>query len=254
MSDNYFTVKRFAKMIGTTERTLQYYDRKGVLKPTSYTEHGHRLYSHADIFKMQKILTLKYLGFSLKEIKEHLSENAANTIHETLQQQKKLLIEKWKQLDQVIHTISRVEKIIQHKEMNSDLLLSIIHAIQTESNQEEWLGKHLSKSVIEKVFMRHHSEEERITIEREVMAYLHQIQQFYNQGFPPQHAEVQRIIQQLIEFGNDLLEPELLKELEKLELKELGDDALYYFTIMSQELEEYINEAVDICKEKNSTV
>ena len=60
MSDDYFTVKRFAKMIGTTERTLQYDDRKGVLKPTSYTEHGYRLYSHADIFKMQKILTLKF--------------------------------------------------------------------------------------------------------------------------------------------------------------------------------------------------
>lgn len=67
MSNDYFPVKRFAKMIGTTERTLQYYDRKGgVLKPTNYTEHGHRLYSHADIFKMQKILTLKYWWFSLK--------------------------------------------------------------------------------------------------------------------------------------------------------------------------------------------
>lgn len=86
------------------------------------------------------------------------------------------------------------------------------------------------------------------------MAYLHQLQQFYNQGFSPQHAEVQRIIQQLVEFGNDILEPGLLEELEKLELEELEDEALYYFTIMSQELEEYIKEAVDICNEKNSTV
>ncbi|WP_353961243.1 MerR family transcriptional regulator [Paenibacillus sp. S-12] len=62
-----YTVKAFAKLTGVTERTLHFYDRKGLLAPSSYNEHGHRLYSKDDIPTMQKIITLKYLGSRCKK-------------------------------------------------------------------------------------------------------------------------------------------------------------------------------------------
>ncbi|API92583.1 hypothetical protein J32TS6_17760 [Virgibacillus pantothenticus] len=247
MGKEYFTVKQFANMIGTTERTLQYYDRKGVLKPTSYTEHGHRLYTHADIFKAQKIVTLKYLGFSLKEIIEHLSENAGKNMQETLEQQKKLLEEKREHLDHVIRTISRVEKITENNEIGSDLLLTIIHATTTERHTEAWLAKHLSPTAVEQIFMRHLSEEDRLAIEREAMTYIQQLQQFYHQGFLPHHVEVQRTIEQLMEYTVNMLGDELLEQIGELELE---GEALFHFSFMSLELEKFIGEAIDIYMEK----
>src|SRR6185312_9639604 len=50
-------------------RSLHYYDEIGLLKPTGRTEAGHRLYSEKDLLRLQQILTLKFLGFSLDVIK-----------------------------------------------------------------------------------------------------------------------------------------------------------------------------------------
>ena len=68
----YMTVGELAKTMKTTVRTLQYYDKEGLLKPSSESEGGRRLYKHNDIFKLHQIQSMKFLGFSLKEIKDRL--------------------------------------------------------------------------------------------------------------------------------------------------------------------------------------
>jgi len=50
-------------------RTLRYYDKVGLLLPSLHTEAGYRLYSDEDLLSLQQILVLKFLGFSLEEIK-----------------------------------------------------------------------------------------------------------------------------------------------------------------------------------------
>ena len=55
-----YPIGAFAKMTAITERTLRYYDRKGLLKPSSRNEQGHRYYTDKDLIQLQKILTLKY--------------------------------------------------------------------------------------------------------------------------------------------------------------------------------------------------
>jgi len=65
-----YLVREFADMAGVTVRTLQYYDRIGVLQPADKTDAQHRLYERKDLLKLQQIMTLKQLGFTLKEIKE----------------------------------------------------------------------------------------------------------------------------------------------------------------------------------------
>lgn len=74
MEKKTFTVGKFAKLTGVTERTLRYYDRRGLLKPSKYNKQGHRLYTENDLFKLQNILTLKYLDFSLEDIAEYLQK------------------------------------------------------------------------------------------------------------------------------------------------------------------------------------
>jgi MerR family transcriptional regulator, thiopeptide resistance regulator len=69
---NAFKVGELAQRTGLTIRTLHHYDEIGLLTPSQHTESGHRLYSAADIARLQQIVSLRQLGFSLEEIKDCL--------------------------------------------------------------------------------------------------------------------------------------------------------------------------------------
>ncbi len=64
------TVHEVSKLTGVSIRTLQYYDKIGLLKPAEYTESGYRLYDDAALEKLQQILLFRELEFPLKDIKE----------------------------------------------------------------------------------------------------------------------------------------------------------------------------------------
>jgi DNA-binding transcriptional MerR regulator len=68
----YMTVGEVAKKMNTTVRTLQYYDKEGVLSASSESEGGRRLYTDRDIIRLHQIQSMKYLGFSLDDIKTRL--------------------------------------------------------------------------------------------------------------------------------------------------------------------------------------
>jgi DNA-binding transcriptional MerR regulator len=61
-------VGELARRTGLTVRTLHHYDAIGLLKPSLHTEAGHRLYTAADIARLQQVLSLRQLGFSLEEV------------------------------------------------------------------------------------------------------------------------------------------------------------------------------------------
>ena len=64
-----YTTGEFAKRAKVTIRTIRYYDKKGILQPSFRNDAGYRMYTDQDFLKLQKVLSLKYLGFSLEEIK-----------------------------------------------------------------------------------------------------------------------------------------------------------------------------------------
>lgn len=68
----YMTVGQLAKKMDVTVRTIQYYDKRGILPPSSVSEGGRRLYTDKDFVKLHQIQSLKYLGFSLEQIKQVL--------------------------------------------------------------------------------------------------------------------------------------------------------------------------------------
>ena len=67
------TVHEVSKLTGVSIRTLQYYDKIGLLHPTEYTEAGYRLYDVAALETLQQILLFRELEFPLKEIKRIIS-------------------------------------------------------------------------------------------------------------------------------------------------------------------------------------
>src|SRR5262249_25996475 len=65
-------VGELAKRTGLTIRTLHHYDEIGLLKPSLHTAAGHRLYTAADVARLQQVLSLRQLGFSLEQVRDCL--------------------------------------------------------------------------------------------------------------------------------------------------------------------------------------
>ena len=67
------TVHEVSRLAGVSIRTLQYYDRIGLLHPTGYTDAGYRLYDDTDLERLQHILLFRELEFPLKDIRDILN-------------------------------------------------------------------------------------------------------------------------------------------------------------------------------------
>ena len=68
-------VGELARRTRLTIRTLHHYDEIGLLRPSLHTESGHRLYTAGDVARLQQVLSLRQLGFSLEEIRDCLDRD-----------------------------------------------------------------------------------------------------------------------------------------------------------------------------------
>lgn len=107
MNNQYYTAGEIARIAGISLRTIRYYDAKGLLPPVSHSDTGYRYYDKGSLALLQRIMMLKYLGFSLEQIQQLIAAQEANALDQEaiLAQQKRLLLEKQKQLERLISTI-----------------------------------------------------------------------------------------------------------------------------------------------------
>ena len=96
------TVNEVSKLAGVSIRTLQYYDKIGLLHPTGYTDAGYRLYDDTDLERLQHILLFRELEFSLKDIKVIISSPDFNR-NRALEQQIELLKLKKEHIENLIN-------------------------------------------------------------------------------------------------------------------------------------------------------
>lgn len=101
-----YKVNEVAKMSGTSVRTLHYYDQINLLKPTTVTPAGYRLYSDDDLERLQQILFFKEIGFSLQDIKRILDSPGFDR-KKALLAHKELLLQKKARLETVIQTVEK---------------------------------------------------------------------------------------------------------------------------------------------------
>ncbi len=107
----------FAKTVGLTKRALRYYNEQDILKPAYINEAGYKFYTEDNLFEAQRILSLKFLMFSLDEIKE--IQKSHSDIKESLKMQKSILKEKYDQIQAIMKTIDDMENaIIQSSEID----------------------------------------------------------------------------------------------------------------------------------------
>ena len=95
------TVNEVSKLTGVSIRTLQYYDKIGLLHPAEYTEAGYRLYDDAALETLQQILLFRELEFPLRDIKK-IVESPDFDRSKALEQQIELLTLKKEHLENLI--------------------------------------------------------------------------------------------------------------------------------------------------------
>lgn len=116
--DKKYLIGEVAKMTGSTVKTIRYYDEIGLLKPTEYTEGGHRLYSVDDIWRLELINTLRYLDFGIDEIHQLIAGEL--TVEKALAWQ----IES---LETQANTLANMISILRQAEAHGDDSLHYIH-------------------------------------------------------------------------------------------------------------------------------
>jgi DNA-binding transcriptional MerR regulator len=146
----YYTTSQFAQRAAVTARTLRFYDKVGLLSPSEYTEAGYRLYSDEDLWSLQQILALKFLGLSLEEIKFCLQTDPER-LQETLATQKAMMHEKRNQLDAVLQAIERVEVLLRNGQGDWKSLIDVIQVMQHMEQNKEWVNKYLTQEQQQKM-------------------------------------------------------------------------------------------------------
>lgn len=114
-------INEVAKLTGITVRTLHYYDEIGLLKPSVVTEVGYRIYEKEDLEVLQQILFFRELDFSLKDIKDIMT-NLNYDKNEALKRHKEMLLEKKKHLENLIDLVEKTmkgEKNMSFKEFDT---------------------------------------------------------------------------------------------------------------------------------------
>jgi len=136
-----FRVKEFADLAGVTVRTLQYYDRLGLLKPAGYRNGNHRVYQSDDLLRLQQILTFKYLGYGLDQIRQLLQSPEYDVV-EALKCQRSAIDERIGKLQQVVKSIDRATEALSKMD-TADLDWKIVReavAGIVASERFEWIG------------------------------------------------------------------------------------------------------------------
>src|SRR5215831_4897754 len=139
-----FKAREFARLTGVTVRALHHYDRLGLLKPSRYSHAGYRLYRESDVARLEQIVALKFIGFSLGEIKNILKGESAD-LAVALRRQREAIEEKRGRLTQAIRAIQRAESVIATSDRtNWELFSKIIEVINMQTNMD-WTRKYYSE-------------------------------------------------------------------------------------------------------------
>ena len=148
----FMTVGEVAKKMGVTVRTLQYYDKEGLLSPSAESDGGRRLYTDKDLVMLNQIISLKSLGFSLDDIKGRLfpletPEEVANALTE----QADYIRKKIEQLKASLSAIEQLKtEVLQIQTVNFKKYADIIVNLQMK-NDSYSLIKHFDDDTLDHI-------------------------------------------------------------------------------------------------------
>ena len=134
----YYSSGEFARMADVSVRTIRFYDKQNILKPSLVTESGARFYTDSDLARLQQILLLKYLGFSLDDIREMTIDDADyHFMLNSLKLQLKLVQDRIEQMQLVEKAIQDTTEAIRSRHViDWNQMLDLIHLTGMEKSMK----------------------------------------------------------------------------------------------------------------------
>ncbi len=133
-----YTAGELAKKLGVSARTVRFYDEKELLQPSDYSEAGYRLYNEDSVVRLQKILMLKYMDFSLEQIAEMMSDDCCD-IQKSLKEQETLLLDKREHITRLIEAIRKTKDSGEE-----EFWPNLRHVIELTRDREEVIEQYKS--------------------------------------------------------------------------------------------------------------
>ncbi|WP_102272153.1 MerR family transcriptional regulator [Cytobacillus massiliigabonensis] len=241
-----FTISEFGRRARITVRTLRFYEEIELLIPTQQNSAGHRLYGLAELAKLQLIQSLKFLGYSLQEIKSLIGNDtpAFAQLEKSLPLQHKLLTEKRDELNRAIEALERVQFIMREgKPISWTVLISLLFQMEHEQDQREWAKEYLSDEIANQFFSL--PKELRQQMDMEMLDWLATVKNLMKEGVSPQSPEAFDVLVKLTELATKHVDnkEDLAEQLEKAqELMEAEEINFQFPTILTLEEETFLKE------------
>lgn len=131
-----YSIGQVARIAGITVRTLHHYDDIGLLVPSGRTPAGYRTYDHADLERLQRVLTYRELELSLDAIADLLDGDTDPIDH--LKRQHTLITERIERLRRLLQTLERTMNA-HHSGVNltADEMLEVFGDFDPEEHAQE---------------------------------------------------------------------------------------------------------------------
>ena len=202
----FMTVGEAAKKLGVTVRTLQYYDKEGLLSPSAASEGGRRLYTDKDLVMLHQIISLKSLGFSLDDIKHRLiSLETPTDVATALTEQADSIREKIEQLTASLTAIEQLKaEVLQMQTVNFKKYADIIVNLQMK-NEYYFLIKKFDDDMLDHIRRQFDQDNGSDFIDR-FNRLSDEIIELQKAGVSPASEKCQRIVEEywglIMEFTN----------------------------------------------------
>lgn len=201
-----YSIKEFAKLNGVTVRTLQFYDRLGILKANYVNEKHYRFYTIDSIGILKQILVLKEIGLSLREMKDVIGNQ--DKFRKVVEERKENIVEKIRLLNL---TLNDLNKFLETKSMSSFDIEEQIEEIEQKRNEMEardrWGNTDAYRQSMEKYSKMSKSDLERI--KKEGKEIMEDFAALMREGISVEDPRVQELVAQYHRFIGNFYECDL---------------------------------------------
>lgn len=250
-----YTIKKLAKISGVTVRTLQYYDKIGLLKPFLKGANNYRYYKEEQLIKLQQVLFFKELDFSLNDIKTLIEQNAFDNI-KSLKVHKAVLKKQVAHKNDLIKTINKTIMHLEEKVFMRDEELYYGFDIKKQKEYEQYLVKEYG-SKAEDLLKQSHirtakwNKEEWDYVKNTGDQIHKDLTKAINLNLTPESEEVQIIIHHHYELQNRFYDLSQEVYIELADLYVQHPDFKKFFDVYHPELIQFIGEAMRYYANKN---
>jgi DNA-binding transcriptional MerR regulator len=239
MHQGTWKIGELAKQTGITVRTLHHYHSIGLLSPSEYTEAGHRLYTKDDISKLQQIMSLKQLGFSLDEIKQFI-ENPNFDRLKVIKIQLESIKEHIRKQEQLFSRLEGLyEMLNSRQDVEADYFIKLIEVIHMN------VEKYFTQEQLEKMKMQteQFSSEEKKQVESNWSELITNIRAEMEKGTSPEDPTVIQLARRWSEMINQFTggDNEIVKAAERFHAQNPGNPLQFG---IDRDLYKYIQKAM----------